>query len=102
MAQHLASLLGVVPELLQPPPREADQERYEDSPTHQNQCGQPTVLVEPRELDVERALHGHEEIEIDDRADDREEDLLDEIGRDPAGERRATADTAPHPPHAAR
>src|SRR3954447_21424135 len=43
------------------------------------------------EIDVERSRHREEEVEVDERACDREEDLLHEVRRDRAGE-RATGD----------
>ena len=48
------------------------------------------------EVLVERAGHREEEVEVDERPGDREEDLLDEVGGERAGERAARDDRDEH------
>ena len=45
---------------------------------------------------VERPGHGEEEVQVDERARDREEDLLHEVGGERAGDRRARDDRDEH------
>ena len=52
------------------------------------------ILGEVAEALVERARHGEEEVDVDERAGDREEDLLDEVGGERPGERAGRDDRA--------
>ena len=56
---------------------------------------EPMVVDEPK-LEIERARHGDEEVEVDERSDEGVEDLLHEGCTDYTGERRAANQSDVH------
>ena len=57
------------------------------------------MVLDEAELDVERAAHRQEEVEVDEGADQREEDLLHRVAAEDSRERRAGDDRREHQQH---
>ena len=99
LAQDAAALLGVVPPVDDLRPERADQQVDQEGAAEQEDRGRPRPLVHEGELDVERAADREEEVQVRERADQREEDLLDDVGAEHAGEGRAGDDRGEHQQH---
>ena len=80
-------------------PEGADQQVDQEGAAEQQDRRRPRALVHEGELDVERAADRQEEVEVGEGADDGEEDLLDHVGAEHAGEGRAGDDRREHQQH---
>ena len=80
-------------------PEGADEQVDQEGAAEQQDRRRPRALVHEGELDVERAADREEEVEVGEGADHREEDLLDHVGAEHAGEGRAGDDRGEHQQH---
>ena len=87
--EDLSSDLRLLPQACHLPPEDADQDDEEKYGPEDDQSGQDLVRRDVPELDVEGAGDGQEEVEVDERAGEREEDLLHKKAREDAGEGRS-------------
>ena len=96
VGEDRAALLRLLPELLQLPPEDPAEQDDQEAAAGQDQDRPQRVLGDVAEALGERAGHGEEEVEVDERARDREEDLLHEVGGERAGEGRGRDDRGEH------
>ena len=82
-----AALLRLLPELLHLAPEDPADDHAEEHGADGDQHRDHRVLAQVPEAQVERARHREEEVQVDERPGDREEDLLHEVCSEDAGER---------------
>ena len=89
VGEDRTALFRVVPELLGLAPELLHHQVDEDDGADDQQRHEKAVVVDESQLQVERARNGEEEVQVDEHADRRVEDLLDECRAEHPGEGRA-------------
>ena len=94
--EDLAALFCLLPEALQLVPEHPSEHEDQERTTDDDQQREQRVVAEPAQLDVEGRSRLEEHQDVDERPDDGEEDLVDDVrGEDPR-EARAGDDRDEH------
>ena len=80
IGQDLAALFCLLPELLQFAPEHPPQQEDQEGAADDDQQREQRVVAEPAQLHVEGRSRLEEQQDVDERADDGEEDLVDDVG----------------------
>jgi hypothetical protein len=94
--ENLTALLDLLPPLQDMRPQHSHEQSDERHPADQDDAECPRVNLDELELDVERAAHREEQVEVREGPDHDEEDLLDAVDGERAGEARARDDDREH------
>ena len=96
VGEDRATLLRLVPELLHLAPEDPSEHDDQDGAPDDDHDHRHGVILEAAEVQVEAPRDREEEIEVDERPGDREEDLLHEVRGDRAAEGRGRDDRHEH------